>query len=785
MSYGVGNLSTFGHVSCAGVVFALVGCNHAPGPARVELGPSAPTTLDDLVVEIVQEAPDVDGGDTVRYRAVWYVDGSLAEGVDGLTLPSSNTAKGQTWRVEVTPTDGRADGPTTSDEVVILNSAPVLEVSFSPDPATSADELEAVVSVTDVDEDDVTYSCTWTWNGEPMEGQSCTVMEEDTVRGDEWTVLVEGSDGEDAAAPVSAARVIQNGLPEVLDLVLEPAEPTVEDAIAADFEVHDADGDPVTVLVEWEVDGVVVQSGEGTELTEMSPTRGSVVSVSVTANDGFDDGVSATATVEIANAMPTEPVVRIRPGWPRAGMDDAVCVVKEESTDADGDGLSYEISWTVDGSPYTGEVESTTLEGDTIPAELLGATETWTCTVSAYDGLGYSPAVSWQVVPTCPDIDCDGWPDILFANYRSNDSYYDNPVYIYLGDETGFAEDRRIELPATWTMSAAVGDLDNDGFLDVFVTNFSDGDGHYSTESLIYWGTGAGIATSSPTGLTTYSAKYATISDLDDDGYHDIVVSSQYGDESSLFWGAPDGLGADEVTTLPTSNATQHEVADLNNDGTPEVIFSNRHAGGDCSIDSYVYWNRSGVFSEGDRTDLPTHCAHDVTAADIDLDGWPDLVFSNEKQKSGDTDIYDIDSYVYWGSGSGFSAANRLDLPTTYAVGNTIADLNDDGLPDVVFTNYYDGESYLLDSYVYWGSSGGLGSSHREGLPTCGALDVEAGDLDGDGYLDLVLANSRDSEGAYDMDSVIYWGAPGGFSESSVTYLPTLSGRGIVLIGVE
>jgi hypothetical protein len=76
---------------------------------------------------------------------------------------------------------------------------------------------------------------------------------------------------------------------------------------------------------------------------------------------------------------------------------------------------------------------------------------------------------------------------------------------------------------------------------------------------------------------------------------------------------------------------------------------------------------------------------------------------------------------VYWNSAVGFNPANRTELPTQGAVGNSVDDLNYDGYPDIVFGNLLDDWSnFQIDSYIYWGGPDGYSEARRQGLPTQG-----------------------------------------------------------------
>lgn len=61
-----------------------------------------------------------------------------------------------------------------------------------------------------------------------------------------------------------------------------------------------------------------------------------------------------------------------------------------------------------------------------------------------------------------------------------------------------------------------------------------------------------------------------------------------------------------------------------------------------------------------------------TTSGDLNQDGYADIVFAN----STDGSTANVDSYIYWGSGEGYSPANRSGLPVQRAVGVSAIDLN-------------------------------------------------------------------------------------------------------------
>jgi uncharacterized repeat protein (TIGR01451 family) len=280
-------------------------------------------------------------------------------------------------------------------------------------------------------------------------------------------------------------------------------------------------------------------------------------------------------------------------------------------------------------------------------------------------------------------------------------------------------------------------------------------------------------------------------SDLNGDGISELLFANWWNGSyvfngGWIYWGqgtpTSPSWSASQRTDLPTIGGHGAAVADLNGDGRPEVIFSNFYNGSTYNLNSYIYWGQAGgpygvQYSASARTDLPTSGGHGAVVADLNGDGRPEVIFTNYFNDS----THNVNSMIYWGQAGGpygvqYSVGARTDLPTSGAHIAAVADLNGDGRPEVIFANCCNDSTYNLNSYIYWGQAGGTygvqySASARTDLPTSGARGVAVADLNGDGRPEVIFANS------YNADSYIYWGQAGGtygvqYSASQRTNLP-------------
>ena len=373
-------------------------------------------------------------------------------------------------------------------------------------------------------------------------------------------------------------------------------------------------------------------------------------------------------------------------------------------------------------------------------------------------------------------------PDLLFASIRGDEGYSTLPAVLCDAGGLDYTSRQGVTFNVLGAAASAAADIDGDGYTDVAFAVHSTSDGVYAAQSPVFMGTPVGWRVNPDVTFPTTGARDVLLRDLNGDGQVDIVFAQErdaqgYNVNSTLHWGTQGGWGNSPVVEFVTTGATGVEAFDADNDGDLDLVFS-CYKSTSTETESMVFLQGSEGFTGAEpSTRMMTKGATAVATGDMDGDGNADIVFTNSFHAGSAS----LPSTVHWGRGDGTFEATPTLLPTHGALDVEAADLDGDGDLDLVFANHLDNSmDHSIDSYVYLnGGSRSFGDSPAFYLPTVGASGVAITDLDGTGWKDIVVANMWDGA-SYDFPSLVYLGGEDGYGTIADLLLPTVGATDVL-----
>ena len=319
----------------------------------------------------------------------------------------------------------------------------------------------------------------------------------------------------------------------------------------------------------------------------------------------------------------------------------------------------------------------------------------------------------------------------IYVTIQSADNY----IWENDGDETFSYTDATSAVSGA-TVDVNILDIDGDGNLDTYLVQgeglpngFGVGLGTYT--NALSFGNGDGTFTSGNISADNNISYAAAFGDFNDDDEIDIYVAN-YQQNYVYLNNGDRTFSAVTITGDTGEYSVGAAVGDLNGDDIDDIYVANMDSSGfGLEAEQNKLWlsNGDGTFTNADITGDASAISYDAEIADLNGDDYNDIYVSNQTQNN---------LWINDGAGN-FTAANITgDNNNTY--GSEIYDVDGDGDNDIY--SLRSGQNVL---WINDGAGNFTSSTTFEGLSVT-TYDADFGDLNGDGYADLYVANGASEQ---------------------------------------
>ncbi len=427
---------------------------------------------------------------------------------------------------------------------------------------------------------------------------------------------------------------------------------------------------------------------------------------------------------------------------------------------------------------------------------------------------GQIGAAMGRSVGSADDVNGDGFTDVLVgADSYDTAQANSGAAFLFLGGAGTFniGADALLEAgqaSARMGISVSGGDVNRDGYSDVLVgaPSFSAGQSEEGA-AFLYFGGARGVDTAADANLASaqgsgQSGHSVATGDVNGDGFADLIVGAFGYDQSVGFTNAGTvfiyfgsngtfNLVADAQLLLATGQidarfGTSVAAGDINADGFDDVIVGAADwDGGQLDEGTvFVYYGGAGAFNATADAQIQSNQIgarfgnSAAVVGDVNGDGFNDVAIGAVHFDNGSTDEGAV--FVYFGgTGLDTNADGQFEVDQGSAyLGTSVAgagDVNGDGFADIIVGGIgFDGPGTNAGiAQIYFGSAVfnsvvDATLSATAAAARMGSSAASAGDVNGDGYADVVVgafefSGGQTAEGA----AFVYFGGPGAFNTTA------------------
>ena len=418
--------------------------NTAPITENLTLSPSPLFSNETLVLDYDYYDEDNHGESGTEIR--WYKNGILQYTFydqtksDHESIAHTDLSPGDEWNVTVQPKDGELFGEINSSATVtVLNTPPVVQaVTLLPTTAYTTSPLSITNTTYDYENNELNYFIEWYWDSQHNTSYDnlLTITPDKTTKGESWYCQIRAFDGiSNSSWRSSNSVVIQNSLPQAVNLSISPDPAYANDTLIANWDMADVDDDienKSAAIIYWYKYGVFQPllnncvsinpgntSKDQTWFFKLQVFDGTNYSAAPPAQSGTIMINNSLPIVQNVSIIPTTPLTTndLNPDWDYLDIDD------------DTEGLPI-IKWYTNSSG-TWQQQSSYDNYDPLPANATTNEQFWFFGISVFDQDDYSnevnssPVLILNTPPEITNLDLTSNPTTtadLVATWGSNDN---------------------------------------------------------------------------------------------------------------------------------------------------------------------------------------------------------------------------------------------------------------------------------------------------------------------------------------------------------------------------